>query len=79
MKAYVTTKVVLAELAPPPGRMVKDGIEPHTVGYRVVYPDGYESWCPKETFERSSREIIATEKSLIFEGVDEQVAEVATE
>lgn len=21
-------------------------------GYRVVYPDGYESWCPGETFEK---------------------------
>lgn len=67
MKAYITTKVVLAELAPPPGRMVTGVIEPDTVGYKVVYPDGYESWCPKDIFERTSRPIIATEKSLIFQ------------
>lgn len=67
MQAYITTKVVLAELAPPPVRMIKDDIEPHTVGYKVVYPDGYESWCPREVFERTSRPVIATEKSLIFQ------------
>ncbi len=24
-------------------------------GYLVVYPDGYESWCPKAAFEKASR------------------------
>lgn len=75
MKSYVTTKIVLAEPAPPPGKMVEKGIEPHTPGYTVVYPDGYESWCPKDTFERTSREVIATEKSLIF-SEDRPVEEV---
>ena len=28
---------------------MKDGQE----GYKVVYPDGYESWSPKEVFESS--------------------------
>lgn len=61
MKAYITTKVVLAEPQINPNSAVD---EP---GYKVVYPDGYESWCPKETFERTSRPFIATEKSLIFQ------------
>jgi len=24
-------------------------------GYKVIYPDGYESWCPLETFNRTYR------------------------
>lgn len=26
-------------------------------GYKVVYPDGYKSWCPKASFEASGRPI----------------------
>jgi hypothetical protein len=26
-------------------------------GYKVVYEDGYESWSPKETFEKAYREV----------------------
>ena len=26
-------------------------------GYHVVYPDGYESWCPKAQFEAAGRPI----------------------
>jgi hypothetical protein len=61
MKAYITTKVVLAEPQDDPKSQVS------IPGYKVVYPDGYESWCPKEVFERTSRPFIATEKSLIFQ------------
>jgi hypothetical protein len=25
-------------------------------GYKVVYPDGYNSWCPKKAFEEANRE-----------------------
>ena len=28
-------------------------------GYLVRYPDGYESWCPKEQFELANRKIDA--------------------
>lgn len=28
-------------------------------GYRVRYPDGYESWCPKAQFESANRRIDA--------------------
>lgn len=28
---------------------------PSDEGYFVVYPDGYESWCPKEQFEEANR------------------------
>ena len=28
-------------------------MEPEEPGYRVRYPDGYESWSPKDVFERA--------------------------
>lgn len=43
MKKYIGCKMVSAEPA------VKGGKE----GYKVVYPDGYESWSPKDVFEKA--------------------------
>jgi hypothetical protein len=34
-------------------------------GYLVQYPDGYESWSPKESFEGAYRLITPSEKELI--------------
>ncbi len=34
-------------------------------GYLVVYPDGYESWSPKETFEIAYREVTIEERALL--------------
>ena len=28
-------------------------MKPQREGYKVVYPDGYESWSPKEVFEKA--------------------------
>lgn len=36
-------------------------------GYKVMYPDGYVSWSPKETFETAYRRITPREKALIQE------------
>lgn len=33
-------------------------------GYKVTYPDGYESWSPKETFETAYREVTEAERTL---------------
>jgi len=33
-------------------------------GYHVIYPDGYESWSPKATFENAYRLITNSEKQL---------------
>ena len=30
---------------------------PNAEGYHVIYPDGYESWCPKAQFEAAGRPI----------------------
>ena len=53
--SYVTTKIVAAW---PEEREGKEG-------YAVRYPDGYMSWCPKDTFERTSRPINDDERVLV--------------
>ena len=47
MKNYIGVKIIKAEPEE------KDGQE----GYKVKYPDGYESWSPKDTFEKAYREL----------------------
>jgi hypothetical protein len=34
-------------------------------GYTVVYPDGYISWSPKETFEIAYRKVTEEEKDMV--------------
>lgn len=61
MKQYIGTKIVNAEpVYKLQGIMYSEGeIVPHTkdvkYGYKVVCPDGYVSWCPKEVFEEAYR------------------------
>ena len=43
MQTYIGVKCIKAE------PMQKDGVD----GYKVVYPDGYESWSPKDAFEKA--------------------------
>lgn len=51
MKQYIGTKLIDAEFCP----AWKDCGEHKTgdPGYRVRYPDGYESWSPRDVFERA--------------------------
>lgn len=65
MKQYIGTKLIEAE----PAYRAQKGNGNFTItddpakvfpnypdvedGYRVRYPDGYESWSPKETFEKA--------------------------
>ena len=44
---YIGVKIVKAE------PQEKDG----KAGYKVVYPDGYVSWSPKDAFEKAYREL----------------------
>lgn len=63
MKQYIGTKIIQAE---PANRvngkicsvhdMVPTGAEVEK-GYKVLYPDGYESWSPKDVFEEAYREM----------------------
>ena len=56
MKNYIGAKIIKAE-----PKADIDGVE----GYKVIYPDGYISWSPKETFENANREITEAEINLL--------------
>jgi len=63
MRAYIGAKIIQAEH----GKNDK-GVD----GYIVVYPDGYQSWSPKDTFEAAYREISRAEGELVtFVDADE--------
>lgn len=55
-KAYIGAKII---------RAYREQHEDGRAGYRVIYPDGYESWSPKETFEAAYREVTEGEKELV--------------
>ena len=55
MKTYIGTKIIQAE------PQSKD----HAEGYKVVYEDGYESWSPKDVFEKAYVEISTASVVLI--------------
>nr|DAQ06009.1 MAG TPA: Protein of unknown function (DUF2829) [Caudoviricetes sp.] len=63
MKKYIGTKVVNATPAwRVDGKVyLKDDAVPKSMnredGYKVVYEDGYESWSPKDVFEKAYREV----------------------
>ena len=39
------------------GWNMPEGATPEDEGYKVVYKDGYVSWCPKDSFDEVSRPI----------------------
>jgi len=56
---------------------------PNALGYKVVYPDGYVSWSPKDVFEEAYMKIIPnprlkTEVSISQQMVDGFIREVHT-
>lgn len=51
MKKYIGTKLVEAE--PLNRTIMENGLKKLEPGYKVLYPDGYESWSPKEVFEKA--------------------------
>jgi poly(3-hydroxybutyrate) depolymerase len=61
MPKYIGVKLVEAtpmthgEFRDAKGHDVPD--HPGDEGYMVVYPDGYESWCPKAQFEEANTAI----------------------
>lgn len=71
MQSYIGTKIVNAESMTKNyfDGMVKGNIIPRDTideeGYTVIYEDGYQSWSPKDTFERCYREITDKEKVII--------------
>jgi len=55
MDTYIGTKIICAN------PQVKNGID----GYKVVYPDGYVSWSPKDVFEEAYRKITPAEAKMV--------------
>ena len=79
-KQYIGTKIVQAEpavrikdsfgdvrielLANRPVTMPTDTVD---MGYKVIYPDGYESWSPLDVFEAAYREVTGMNFGLAIE------------
>lgn len=62
MKKYIGTKIIEAVPAiRKGGKVYEEGnpipksMDPTEKGYKVRYPDGYESWSPKDVFEEAYR------------------------
>lgn len=51
MQQYIGTKIIQAE----PALRYSQPNVPGEDGYKVVYPDGYESWSPKAVLEEAYR------------------------
>ncbi|MDP4158226.1 MAG: DUF2829 domain-containing protein [Bacillota bacterium] len=61
MEKYIGTKIIEAEpinlgdYNKSRGWTIPENEDPLREGYRVIYPDGYVSWSPKEIFEEAYR------------------------
>jgi len=70
MKTFIGVKIIDAQPMTKHGFLNKiknedvSSGEANLPGYHVVYPDGYESWSPKEAFEEAYRE--TTEGCMTF-------------
>ena len=76
MKTYIGTKIIEAVPAIRKGCKVyeKDqpiamGMVPDEEGYKVCYPDGYESFSPKAVFEEAYRPIDSMNFGLAIEAM----------
>ena len=71
MKVYIGTKIIqakpmnLGDYNEFRGWTIPENEDPAREGYRVVCPNGYVSWSPKEVFEAAYREVTQQEKSII--------------
>lgn len=66
MNKYIGFKMIQAEPE------TRDGAE----GYKVVYPDGYESWSPKVVFEKAYMQI-GDNNTITQKNVDEFIKQLA--
>jgi hypothetical protein len=66
VKTYIGTKIIKAHvLHENEWLRGKNQESAGRKGYKVMYPDGYISWSPKEQFEMAYREITSEEKKLV--------------
>ncbi|WP_432748670.1 Gp49 family protein [Pectinatus frisingensis] len=79
MKTYIGTKLIKAE---PAYQEIDLKHLPAKArdGYRVVYPDGYESWSPKDVFEKAYHQFGSDKNTVTQADVDGFIAkkEVST-
>jgi hypothetical protein len=83
MEKYIGTKIIEAEPMEKVDVINENG---HTyptskAGYKVKYPDGYESWSPKDVFEKAYMKVIPnsslkTDISISQEMVDNFIKEI---
>jgi hypothetical protein len=73
IRKYIATKIVSAFPARSGAVAEEKGIpftgDPNEPGYRVTYPDGYVSWCPKDIFEAANRPCDAMNFGLALEAL----------
>lgn len=87
MKTYIGTKIIEATPAIRKGGNVYEknqpiprSMGPEEKGYKVRYPDGYESWSAKDVFEKAYLELVVNQKlktskpSISQEMVDDFIA-----
>lgn len=75
MKNYISVKKVKAEQC----KAWKDfkGHKEGDEGYKIYYPDGYISWCPKDIFEAQYLEL-EKENTVSQSDVDNFIADIET-
>lgn len=73
MQNYISVKMVKAE----PCKAWKDfkGHKEGDEGYKIYYPDGYVSWCPKDIFEAQYLEL-EKEDTITQKDVDNFISKV---
>lgn len=73
MKNYISVKMIKAE----PCKAWKDFKDHMTgdEGYKIYYPDGYVSWCPKDIFEAQYLEL-EKENTISQSDVDNFISKV---
>lgn len=72
---YIGTKIIdakpmnLGDYNNHRGWTMPEGEDPDKWGYLVVYPDGYQSWSPREAFEEAYRQTTAMNFGLAVEAM----------
>lgn len=71
MKRYIGCKIIKAELMGKKEFFMMERLKQipqwqDEPGYKVVYPDGYVSWSPKDVFESAYREFTDGEAKLLY-------------
>ena len=67
MKSFIGTRIIKAE--PQNAQAYRSKHQMDDSGCKVVYPDGYTSWSPKDVFEASYREFGSMTFGLAIESI----------